>query len=372
MRIIINAGALSEPLSGIGRYVAELIAAMPAEIEVVPFRGRQISAPAAAGLFRSGLRIGRQMPGARALAGFIGQHAFTAQARRCQPDVYHEPGFLAHSFDGPLVVTAHDASWVRHPETHPPARVRRMNAKFPAVLARADRVIVDSAFVGTEMRTLFGVQPEKLRVIPLGVATTFRPMNTEETRAVLDQLGVSHGRYLLAVGTLEPRKNLKTLLQAFGMLPRVLRDRFPLVVVGMQGWNHGEVDAILDQMRQRGEVRLVGHVSDPDLAILYAGATLFVYPSLYEGFGLPPLEAMASGVPVVVSDRASLPEVVGEAGRQVAALDITALAATLIELLEDPAARATLAAAGNVRAKTFTWEACARRTAAVYAELSPP
>lgn len=369
MRILMNTGALAEPLSGIGRYVTELLAAMPEEIEVLAFQGRPFGNRPDATLLRRLMRLGRHMPGARLLMRRLMQKNFSSRVREQRPDLYHEPNYLAHAFDGPLVVTAHDASWVRHPETHPAERVRSMNALFPRVLERADRVIVDAAFIAGEMRDLFAVPEDKLRVVHLGVSPRFRPRDAAATAAARDRLDLRHAGYLLAVGTLEPRKNLITLLRAYARLPQALRARFPLVVVGMRGWNHGEVDALLEGMRQRGEVRLAGHVGDDELAALYAGAALFVYPSLYEGFGLPPLEAMASGVPVVVSDRSTLPEVVGDAGRQVPALDDAALAATLAALLDDPAARATLAAAGRARAAHFTWEACARRTAAVYAEL---
>jgi alpha-1,3-rhamnosyl/mannosyltransferase len=186
---------------------------------------------------------------------------------------------------------------------------------------------------------------------------------------VLQEYKLQYGRYLLAVSTLEPRKNLSAVLAAFAQLPQKTRQQYPLVIVGMRGWGEGLVSAGLRQMIANGEVRLTGYVPQADLPILYAGARLFVYPSLYEGFGLPPLEAMACGVPVIVSDRASLPEVVGNAGIMVDPLDDRHLAQRMLELIEDDARHRSLSLAGRQRAQKFGWRHCAEQTMAVYAKV---
>src|SRR6185295_16413618 len=146
------------------------------------------------------------------------------------------------------------------------------------------------------------------------VAEAFRPRVAGQTVASLQALGITHGCYLLTVGTIEPRKNVGHVLDAYAGLPARLRSRYPLVVAGAVGWRAKTLERQLQALASRGEIRFLGRVADDDLPFLYAGAAAFVFPSLYEGFGLPPLEAMASGVPVLVSDRASLPEVMSDAG----------------------------------------------------------
>lgn len=370
--VIVNATALLSPLSGIGRYVHELATAL--QHMQVPLRfytaGRwtdELPTPQSATSHR-GRRFLASLPGARWWARQAQNRLFRRGAVRLPGSLYHEPNYLTYDFDGPVVVTAHDASWVRYPQAHPAERVRLMDTCFPRSLERAARVIVDSDFVASEMASIFRVPPEKLRTVHLGVSPRFRPMAATDTAALCQRFGLTHGRYVLAVGTLEPRKNLTSLLAAWQMLPQALVQHWPLVVAGQTGWRHEGTDRLMNAMVQAGRLRLLGHVAESDLPALYAASGLFVYPSLYEGFGLPPLEAMASGVPVVASARSSVPEVVGSAGVLVEPLDVDSLAQHLARLLQDPAERTRLAALGVARARDFSWAACARQTLQVYQE----
>jgi len=211
----------------------------------------------------------------------------------------------------------------------------------------------------------FPLAPERVRAVHLGAGEEFRPRSSTETQAVLRRFALVHGAYLLVVGTIEPRKNLVHVLESYAQLPAALRERFPLVVAGAKGWH---ASGIVSRLRNQSDpqVRFLGHVESVALPHLYAGAALFAYPSIYEGFGLPPLEAMASGVPVIVSDRASLPEIVGTAGQLMNPKDPADTAARLQALLEDPARRAEMSRLGLERASHFTWAACADMTRSVY------
>ncbi len=186
---------------------------------------------------------------------------------------------------------------------------------------------------------------------------------------MLGQFDLTHQKYFLAVGTLEPRKNLLTTLEAHSRLPQRVRSAYPLVVAGVRGWLTGAISRRLDEARTRGDVRLLGHVGDEQLPPLYAGAAMLSYLSVYEGFGLPPLEAMASGVPVAVSDRASLPEVVGDAGVQLAPHDVEGLTAAMLRIVEDSAFADGLSARGVERARAFTWQRCASLTMRAWADV---
>ena len=293
------------------------------------------------------------------------QLSFFVGSRRHRIDLYHAPNFLPLAFGGPTVITVHDLSFIRYPETHPKERVRVLEKRLPKDIARSEFVLVDSDFVRNEVLQVYGVAADKVVTTYLGVSERFRPMAAGETRAVLERHGLRHAEYVLSVGTLEPRKNLAGTLQAFGLLPAELRRRYPLAVVGMMGWHVDAVSSRLAALAEHGSVKPLGYVHDDDLPYLYAGARAFMYPSIYEGFGLPVLEAMAAGVPVVTSNRASLKEVAGAFAATLDPDDHAALGEALREALEtsgDPAAREKRVA----WARTFTWQRCARATIAVY------
>jgi glycosyltransferase involved in cell wall biosynthesis len=233
---------------------------------------------------------------------------------------------------------------------------------LPRALAAAARVIAPSRYTRARLLDTCDIDPAIVDVVPNGVGPMFRP--GEASAAVLERLGVQRP-YVLNVGTLQPRKNLVAALGAFG---GVVAEGAPhtLVVAGARGWRDEAVLAALRQPAARARVHVLGRVSDEDLVELYQGADCLLFPSLYEGFGLPVLEAMACGTPVICADRTSLPEVAGEAGVLVDPDDPAAFAAELRELLGSPARRQELAAAGIRRARQFTWQRAAELTVAAY------
>ncbi len=186
---------------------------------------------------------------------------------------------------------------------------------------------------------------------------------------MLTEWNLRYRKYVLCVGTLEPRKNLELVIRTYAAMPPAFRERCPLVIVGMKGWLTSGLESVMQPLVASGELRPLGFASDEALASLYAGAMVLVYPSLYEGFGLPPLEAMASGTPVIVSDRSTLPEVVGEAGLTIDAHDDAGLRAALQRLDEDNAYWQAKAAASLEQASHFSWARCAQETLAVYRKV---
>lgn len=374
LKVAVNATPLLFPLTGIGQYVFHLMQAMEladGEIEPQYFYGygwspalRAPNRPRVSGGLKEFVR--RVVPRAHQLRRAIERRAFAQGTARLKPDLYHEPNFLPLDFDGPTVITVHDLSCFRYPETHPPQRVEAMRRLLPSAVDRAACILTDSLFVKQEVCAFFGIPPEKIVAIPLGVSPIFRPRDEHETKPVLSRWGLHHGRYLLAVGTLEPRKNLVQVLRAYLRLPPGLRLECPLVVAGMAGWKAGDIAAEISQLAGLGQLRILGYVPEEDLPALYAGSTALVYPSLYEGFGLPPLEAMASGVPVITSGQASLPEVVGDAGLVFHPEDVNGLSEAMLALLEDVEERRRLAEFGLKRARQFSWRKCAEETVAVY------
>ena len=371
----INGSALLSPLTGIGQYTKNLAEALieSGEVDLSIFYllawSREIRTEPIRNITKLKEFVKKIVPQPYVLSRALQQMRFAQGARQLKLHLYHEPNFLSHGFPGPTVITAHDLSWIRFPETHPSERVKIMNRLFPRSLARANHVITDAAYTRNEIIAEFGISPDRITAVPLGARKIFRPRDEEECREVLTARDLSYRSFILCVGTLEPRKNLELVIRTYAQLPRAFRERHPLVLVGMKGWLTSKLESTMSPLVEAGQVRPLGFTSDSDLAALYAGAMVLVYPSLYEGFGLPPLEAMACGTPVIVSNRATLPEVVGDAGEMVEPTDAEGLTALLQRLADDPAHWQQRAELCRRRASQFSWERCAQETLAVYRKV---
>lgn len=377
MRVALNATSLLSPLTGIGQYTRQLAEGLIRSpgIEVEFFYGATWSAtvrPAplpGAGNILPWLRS--HIPFSYALRRIVQSTQFCQRAKQARFDLYHEPNILPLPFDGPTVITVHDLSWIRHPEAHPLERVRAMNTYFQPGLERANLVLTDSMFVKNELMDLFHIKSDMICPIPLGVEALFQPRSMQETYGTLSQWGLTHGRYFLAVGTMEPRKNLQTALDAYGRLPADIRQSFPLVLSGMKGWNSSRLEARIRDMAAGGQLLNIGYLPRLDLANVVAGATALVFPSIYEGFGLPLLEAMACGVPVISSNAASMPEVVGGAGILLNPHDIDGMTLAMNQLANSPSDRVALGSRALEQSKHFSWSTCLNQTIDAYRRVLP-
>jgi len=306
----------------------------------------------------------RKLPGGRKALG-LGWHSlglprlewFTGPL-----DLVHAPGLVIPGSRAPLVVTVHDLCVVKFPGWFP----RRWQAFHSRGLAlamkRASAILVDSESTFMDLLELYPGSGKRVRVVPLGVEAPAQ-CDPERVQASLRRMGIT-GEFALFVGTLEPRKNLPRLIEAFG---RVAGER-TLVLAGAPGW--GYQDVLEAAERSGSRVKLMGYVGPLELEALFAGATLFAYPSLYEGFGLPVLEAMARGVPVLTSNISSLAEVGEGACLMVDPQDLDSMAEGLQDLLSDAGLRERLRAAGREKAAGYTWEKTARATLAAYREVA--
>ena len=375
MKVILNVDAIAPPLTGIGRYALALARGLPAHPDVSEcryFAGyRWVADPEAA------LRAGRAASSLRRRIPFKGlalelyfalrQQQFSRRSRKLRGHLLHSPNYLLFEHDGPSVSTVHDLSWRHYPQFHPRDRVRAMEKHMPRTLAQATHVLTDSSFVRQEVIEHFHVAPERITAVPLGVEPEFRPRTPQECAAMLEKHGLRCGAYLLCVATIEPRKNLERLLRAYRLLPDSLQRAYPLVIAGGQGWRMEAIESAAAQLEAEGKLRRLGYVEEAELPLLYSAAAGFAFPSLYEGFGLPPLEAMASGVPVLVSDNPALVEVVEDAGLVVPALDEEEIARGLEQLLTDLRWRERAIAAGLEQSARYTWDRCVAGTVAAYA-----
>lgn len=283
-------------------------------------------------------------------------------------DLFHFPNYvIAPLAQGKAVASIYDVSFLRYPHCASARTLRWLDRNLERTLRRADGIVTISEFSKAEIVEVLGVPARKVRVVYPGVSSAFRrPVPKAELAGVRKRYGLPDC-YLLAVGTLEPRKNLATLLKAFSIEHSFFRSRrCGLVLVGARGWKIGPLFEEIRRLGLEGDVVVTGYVDDRDLPALYQGATVLVFPSLYEGFGMPLLEAMASGLPVVASDTSSHREVLGEAAVFVSPHAPDSLARAVKDLFLDLERRRALTALGIERSALFTWEACARSMKEAY------
>jgi glycosyltransferase involved in cell wall biosynthesis len=355
VRVAIDGRALSRPVGGVRRYVTELWRAMghvDPGLTGVALGGDAVSARAA-GL--SHHPVGSILPtnlGWSALA-------LPRAARRLRADVFHAPAYTAPLWGArPLVLTIHDVSYARHPEWYPHSSGAIRQAFYRRSAQRADRIITDSAFSRDEIVAAYGIDPAKIAVIPLGVSADFRPGPPSRREPVI-----------LHVGDLHTRRNLRLLLE----VAAELSPSIPGLTLVLVGTDRGEAASLTSLAKTLGAsdvLQLAGTVRERDLCAWYQRAAVLAYPSRYEGFGLPLVEAMACGTPVVASRGSSLTEVVGDVGVLVDPDDREAWARALRDVLEQPDHAADLSRRGVARAAGFTWAATAALTAKVYRGLA--
>jgi alpha-1,3-rhamnosyl/mannosyltransferase len=276
--------------------------------------------------------------------------------------VFHGPNYYLPEHEGPCLTTFHDLSVFKYPEFHPKTRLNYMGKELPKALKRADVIITDSNYTREEVINYSGFDPSRVLAIPLAASEEFKPRAENECQETLRRFQLTYKNYVLYAGTLEPRKNLNSLLDAYESLPEKLRLHTPLVVAGYKGWRSDDVHERLKKAHAAGWAKYLGFVSAKDLSILFSAAKSFVYPSIYEGFGLPVLEALASGVPVVCSDATSLPEVAGGCALMCDHGDVDALVQLLTKSLEDQEWRQTAITKGLQQAATFSWQKTVNKT----------
>ncbi len=377
MRIGLDGKILTLRAGGTGRYAINLTRAMLAEaaarrpeLDFVIFTGPQTSREVMEE-FRGACDecfLGAKSSVIRSLT------LVPAALRRLRVDLFHgmdHVGIPLVGKTGRYVVTIHDVIPLILPETFTLRHRLVVRTALARVRRKADLALVPSLAVKGDVVRRLGLPEDRVVVTPEGCEPRFRPQAPESFGAVADRYGLP-SRYVLAVGTLEPRKNLTTLLQAFARLRRGGGDVDPnlqLVLAGARGWLDEPIFETVRSLGLEQAVRFPGFIDDDDLPAVYSGAALFVFPSLHEGFGLPLLEAMACGVPVITSNVASMPEVAGDAAMLVDPRDAGGLASAIAQVLRDEALRERLRAAGLARAGQFSWETAARRTLDAYASL---
>lgn len=364
MRVGIDGRALAaEARSGVEWYVVHLLRALarlPQAPEIIAYADREVRDPEAASAVRSVV--------VRARRGWL-RAALPWRLWRDRVEVAHFPStILPPLLPCPAVVTVHDLAWERFPETYETADLAMQQRAVCIAARRAARLITVSESTAQDLRERYPEAGPRIRVTPLGVSPAFSPEGQPLDPQALPAAQCLAGGYLLYAGRLHPRKNLGRLLEAYRLLLRHA-DAPPLALAGTPSPHGEELAAAVARLGLADRVLFLGYVAPELLPQLYRGAALFAYPSLYEGFGLPVLEAMASGVPVVASRVPSLAEVAGEAALLVDPVSPDEMAAAMARLLAEPELRAELIRRGLARSRAYTWERTARLTLAVYREV---
>ncbi|MBU2805850.1 glycosyltransferase family 4 protein [Acidithiobacillus ferridurans] len=367
LRIAVESQSMVPPRSGIGRYAWELtrVIARQDGVRVLYFHGthwldRWIDMmpppvrPEAGRFYRRSREI---VPFGRHIRQAIDTIAFAFMARKKRIQIIFAPNYIGPDTSVPTVITVHDLSHIRYPETHPDKRVAFLNQALPKAIRKARKVLVVSQFTAGEVRALFPEAVDKIQVIYPGVENRFfSPPDAEAQMVLADLLHQDDRSYFLFLATLEPRKNLSRILSAYEQLPDKIRQAHPLVLAGRVGWRESKFAEPLARLVARREAFLLGFVPDNVLPALYRGALALLYPALYEGFGLPPVEAMAAGCPALVGNVTAMPEVCGDAALYCNPLDVDSIRDGMIRLAEDTTVREDLAQRGPQRASLYSWE----------------
>ncbi len=380
MEVLLGIDAIKYPLTGIGRYAYELAKGLKfsSDVEKLKFlKGGAIQTNIE--LDNVTTHLAKWGKFNHRVQNLLGSLAPVVQAYQLQLEwrqekalkpyrhtIFHGPNYYLPNHDGPCVSTFHDLSIFKYPAFHPQARRTYMAKELPKALKRADVIITDSNYTRAEVIEYSGFDPSRVVAIPLAASEEFQTRTENDCLETLSKYQVNYQGYVLYAGTVEPRKNLMSLLDAYEALPTSLRQNTPLVVAGYKGWRSEDVHERLEKAHAAGWAKYLGFVTAEDLRILFSAAKTFVYPSVYEGFGLPVLEALASGVPVVCSDASSLPEVAGDAALMCEHSDVNTLTQLLIKSLEDQEWRQTAIRKGLQQAATFSWQKTVDKTLDAY------
>lgn len=375
MKIIISTDSIKFPVTGIGRYALELINNLKVnpEIDAIKYLSglkvvddlpALVNSPSI-----SSSKLKKQLRNSRLVSDVyrLTVPALKSYALKSYTDyIFHSPNYYIPPGHKKSCTTFHDLSIFHFPEYHPKGRVHLMKKELHSSVSRAKVLITDSNFTKNEVSDFFNFDPERIVVAPLASSGDFLPRKENQCQQVLERYGLAYGQFTFFAGTIEPRKNIKNLLLAYQKLPLEMSLRFPLVISGYQGWESEELHRLFDIGSQRGWIKYLGYTDQQSLSVLFSACRAFLFPSRYEGFGLPVLEAMAAGTPVITSNVSSLPEVAGDAGLMVDPDDVDQLTQYISDIILNDSLRAELIDRGFLQNAKFSWVNCARKTIKAY------
>lgn len=375
MKIIISTDSIKYPVTGIARYALELIKNLSSMQDVSSLR------------FMRGIKIYNELPeiptniitSNSRIKSLLRDSQFASDVYRLivpslkgralssyKDYVFHSPNYFIPKGHHKSCATFHDLSIFRYPEYHPKGRVHLMKKELLSSVRLAKVLITDSEYTKKEVSEYFDFDLARIIVAPLASSGDFYPRNESECKNILSQYGLNYRQFSFFAGTIEPRKNIKNILLAYQNLPKHVSTKFPLVISGYKGWESSDLHKLFEAGEQQGWVKYLGYVSQEALSVLYSSCRGFIFPSRYEGFGLPVLEAMAAGAPVITSNVSSLPEVAGDAALLVDPDDVDAITKNIHSVLLDDVLCDQLIKRGFMQNEKFSWQRCARETFKAY------
>nr|BCN22281.1 putative glycosyltransferase [Vibrio mimicus] len=391
-KLLINITPIRKPLTGIGYYTLNILRELlRKDIDVIGLQnGRSVDKqqlqalsdsflienkhdqPKQKSIKRTLVELIRNVPGSYQVKNILmSLRAKRSLARYARQNyVYFEPSFIPFAYNGITITTVHDLSFISYPEFHPETRVTYLMSKMSSSIDMSDHIVVDSDYILGEMHRYYPSSKNKSSTLYLGVDEYFRRHSEKECKSINHSLGLEYQKFILSVATLEPRKNLKRLVLAYKSLPAEIRAKHPLVLVGDQGWKNMELMAEAKELIDSKQLILTGYLSDSDLKCLYSSAMIFAYPSLYEGFGLPIIEAMASGAPVITSNRGATSEISGGKAILVNPEDESDIAQAIIQLANQPDKRELLTTVGLEFVQQYQWSRTVERILEIAVSIS--
>lgn len=358
MKILFNGQTIKYPLTGIGHFSNEIFHELQKKAHVLPFllNPSSVLPQKQQKTKLSQLRaLATHIPFARKAYILLKEWKLKKFLIDNPADVYLEPNFLLLNCSIPGIPFIYDISTLRMPHMHPKSRVKIQEKNLAQSIKKAKAIITISEFSKAEIVDYFKINPKNIFVSYCGASQHFKPRSAIETEKSLNQYHLKYRQFILVVGTFEPRKNLKRICEAYSKLPEQLRIQFPLVLCGASGWGNIGLNDEIKALIQNNQIQILNYISDEVLYDLTSSAKFSCYASLYEGFGLPVLEAMQSGTPIITSNTSSMPEVAGDAGILVNPLETMEIQQAMLNLLENDELCQLLSEKGLIQAKKFNW-----------------
>lgn len=376
--VIFSTDCIKYPLTGIGRYAFELAKELQRredKVALTYLHGTKVrnSLAVASESAQSVQSIKRKLQKSKTVSE-IYRLTFPVMKsmilKKFKGHIFHSPNYYLPPGIDHTVATFHDLSVFHWPQFHPAGRVHLMQKELRNTVSRATMLMTDSHYTKKELIEFFGLQDKKIMVAPLACNEQFHPRDEKEVQTVLNEYQLKWRRFFLYTGTIEPRKNILTLLRAYDRLSLNDKRSHPLVISGYKGWENEELFHLFHKGECEGWLKYLGFVPGKNLPVLFSAATSFVFPSIYEGFGLPVLEAMASGTPVICSNATSLPEVVGDSALMHDPEDDETLTKYIQLMISDASQKERMIYSGLTRARNFSWSHCADKTIEAYEQVA--